>query len=39
VGSSGARTFRWMETDYVVEQDPTGSIEATDSRAGDVAVH
>jgi 4-hydroxy-4-methyl-2-oxoglutarate aldolase len=36
-----ARTFRWMETDYVVEQDPYGlEIEAMDSlRAGDVVVH
>jgi len=36
-----ARTFRWMETDYVVEEDPYGlEIEAMDSlRAGDVAVH
>jgi regulator of RNase E activity RraA len=36
-----ARTFRWMETDYVVEADPYGlEIEAMDSlKAGDVAVH
>jgi regulator of RNase E activity RraA len=36
-----ARTFRWMETDYVVEDDPYGlEIEAMDSlRPGDVAVH
>ncbi len=36
-----ARTFRWMETDYVVEDDPYGlEIEAIDSLgAGDVAVH
>ncbi|HTE19124.1 MAG TPA: RraA family protein [Armatimonadota bacterium] len=36
-----ARTFRWMETDYVVEDDPYGmEIAAIDSlRAGDVAVH
>ena len=36
-----ARTFRWMETDYVVEENPYGlEIEAMDSlRAGDVAVH
>jgi regulator of RNase E activity RraA len=36
-----ARTFRWMETDYVVEQDPYGlEIEAMDSlRPGDVVVH
>lgn len=36
-----ARTFRWMETDYVVEEDPYGlEIEAVDSlRTGDVAVH
>jgi 4-hydroxy-4-methyl-2-oxoglutarate aldolase len=36
-----ARTFRWMETDYVVEQDPYGlEIEAMDSlKAGDVVVH
>src|ERR1041385_1348910 len=33
-----ARTFRWMETDYVVEDDPYGvEIDAMDSlRAGDV---
>lgn len=36
-----ARTFRWMETDYVVEEDPYGlEIEAMDSlRPGEVAVH
>ena len=36
-----ARTFRWMETDYVVEEDPYGlEIDAMDSlKAGDVAVH
>lgn len=36
-----ARTFRWMETDYVVEEDPYGlEIDAMDSlAAGDVAVH
>lgn len=36
-----ARTFRWMETDYVVEADPYGlEIDAMDSlRPGDVAVH
>ena len=36
-----ARTFRWMETDYVVEEDPYGlEIEAMDSlQPGDVAVH
>lgn len=36
-----ARTFRWMETDYVVEEDPYGlEIEAMDSLGpGDVAVH
>jgi len=36
-----ARTFRWMETDYVVEGDPYGlEIEAMDSlRPGDVPVH
>ena len=36
-----ARTFRWMETDYVVQEDPYGlEIEAMDSlRPGDVAVH
>lgn len=36
-----ARTFRWMETDYVVEDDPYGlEIEAMDSLGeGDVAVH
>lgn len=36
-----ARTFRWMETDYVLEEDPYGlEIDAMDSlRPGDVAVH
>ena len=36
-----ARTFRWMEAEYVVEEDPYGlEIEAMDSlRPGDVAVH
>jgi len=36
-----ARTFRWMETDYVEEQNPYGlEIEAMDSlKDGDVAVH
>lgn len=36
-----ARTFRWMETDYVEEKNPYGlEIEAMDSlKAGDVAVH
>lgn len=36
-----ARTFRWMETDYVVDEDPYGlEIDAMDSLvAGDVAVH
>jgi regulator of RNase E activity RraA len=36
-----ARTFRWMETDYVVESDPYGlEIDAMDSlKPGDVAVH
>lgn len=36
-----ARTFRWMETDYVVEDNPYGlEIEAMDSlKRGDVAVH
>jgi len=36
-----ARTFRWMETDYVVQADPYGlEIEAMDSlKPGDVAVH
>jgi 4-hydroxy-4-methyl-2-oxoglutarate aldolase len=36
-----ARTFRWMETDYVVEENPYGlEIEAMDSlEAGDVVVH
>jgi 4-hydroxy-4-methyl-2-oxoglutarate aldolase len=35
------RTFRWMETDYVVKEDPYGlEIEAMDSlRPGDVVVH
>jgi regulator of RNase E activity RraA len=36
-----AKTFRWMETDYVIEDDPYGlEIDAMDSlKAGDVAVH
>jgi regulator of RNase E activity RraA len=36
-----ARTFRWMETDYIVEEDPYGlEIAAMDSlKTGDVAVH
>ena len=36
-----ARTIRWMETDYVVEDDPYGlEIEAMDSiKPGDVVVH
>ncbi len=36
-----ARTFRWMETDYVEDQNPYGlEIEAMDSlKAGDVVVH
>lgn len=36
-----AKTFRWMETDYVVEEDPYGlEIDAMDSlKPGDVAVH
>lgn len=36
-----ARTFRWMETDYVVKKDPYGlEIDAMDSLSeGDVAVH
>jgi regulator of RNase E activity RraA len=36
-----ARTLRWMETDYVVEEDPYGlEIDAVDSlRPGDVVVH
>jgi regulator of RNase E activity RraA len=36
-----ARTFRWMETDYVVEDDPYGlEIDVMDSLcAGDVAIH
>ena len=36
-----ARTFRWMETDYVVAGDPYGlEIDAMDSlQSGDVAVH
>jgi regulator of RNase E activity RraA len=36
-----ARTFRWMETDYVIEGDPYGKeIEAMDSlNPGDVIVH
>lgn len=36
-----ARTFRWMDTDYVVEEDPYGlEIEGVDSlKSGDVPVH
>ena len=36
-----ARTFRWMEVDYLDEEDPYGlEIEAMDSlREGDVVVH
>jgi 4-hydroxy-4-methyl-2-oxoglutarate aldolase len=36
-----ARTFRWMETDYIVEGNPYGlEIEAMDSlKSGDVAIH
>jgi 4-hydroxy-4-methyl-2-oxoglutarate aldolase len=36
-----ARTFRWMETDYVVDEDPYGlEIDTMDSlKPGDVAVH
>jgi 4-hydroxy-4-methyl-2-oxoglutarate aldolase len=36
-----ARTFRWMETDYIAEENPYGlEIEAMDSlKSGDVAVH
>jgi len=36
-----ARTLRWMQTDYVVEEDPYGNeIDAIDSlRPGDVLVH
>lgn len=36
-----ARTLRWMETDYVVDDDPYGlEIDAMDSlRPGDVVVH
>lgn len=36
-----ARTFRWMETDYIEGKNPYGlEIEAMDSlKAGDVAVH
>jgi len=36
-----ARTFRWMETDYIVENNPYGlEIEAMDSlKTSDVAVH
>jgi 4-hydroxy-4-methyl-2-oxoglutarate aldolase len=36
-----ARTFRWMETDYIVEENPYGfEIEAMDSlKENDVAVH
>ena len=36
-----ARTFRWMDADYVVEEDPYGlEIDAMDAlKPGDVAVH
>lgn len=36
-----ARTYRWMETDYVEEEDPYGlEIEAVDSlQEGDIVVH
>jgi regulator of RNase E activity RraA len=36
-----ARTIRWMETDYVIEEDPYGlEIELMDSlKPGDVVVH
>jgi 4-hydroxy-4-methyl-2-oxoglutarate aldolase len=36
-----ARTFRWMETDYIVEEDPYGlEIEGMDAlKSGDIAVH
>jgi regulator of RNase E activity RraA len=36
-----ARTFRWMEMDYVIEEDPYGlEIDAMDSlKSGDVVVH
>lgn len=36
-----ARTFRWMDTNYVVEKDPYGlEIEAMDSlKTGDVVIH
>ena len=36
-----ARTFRWMETDYIIEENPYGlEIDAMDSlRTSDVAVH
>jgi 4-hydroxy-4-methyl-2-oxoglutarate aldolase len=36
-----ARTIRWMETDYIVEEDPYGlELEAMDSiKLGDVVVH
>ncbi len=36
-----ARTLRWMETDYVVQQDPYGlELDAMDSlKPGDVVVH
>jgi 4-hydroxy-4-methyl-2-oxoglutarate aldolase len=36
-----ARTFRWMETDYVVEEDPYGlEIDGMDAlKSGDVVVH
>jgi regulator of RNase E activity RraA len=36
-----ARTIRWMDTDYIVEDDPYGlELEAMDSlRPGDVVIH
>ena len=36
-----ARTFRWMETDYVIEEDPYGlEIDAMDSlKSGDAVIH
>ena len=36
-----ARTFQWMETDYIVKQDPYGlEIDAMDSlKPGDVVIH
>jgi regulator of RNase E activity RraA len=36
-----ARTFRWMEVDYLVPEDPYGvEIDAMDSlRAGDIVIH